>query len=91
MKNLLKKIGLPIAVFALALFGAFQTNAMNKTKKALSPQTGYATLIETQPCAQAVECTTDEGPVCEYLSFRAWGKVNVTDMHCTIPLNRIVP
>ena len=90
MKNLFKKIGLPLAVFALAFFGAFQTNAMNKTKKVLPPATGYVTLIESQPCAQPVECTTDEGPICEYLSFRAWGKENVNDMHCTIPLNKIV-
>lgn len=89
MKNLFRKIGLPIAVFALAVFGALQTNAMNQKNKMVFPQTGYITLDDEKPCDVAVECFTFGGPVCQHLSQTAWGKFNPTDMQCPIPLSRV--
>lgn len=89
MKNLFKKIGLPIAIFALAFFGALQTNAMNQSKKAVVLQKGYATIDEEHPCAIEVDCWEGGGDVCQYLSFPALGKVTPTSMTCNIPLARV--
>ncbi len=88
MKNLFKKIGLPLAVFALAIFGALQTNAMNQKNKMVLPQKGYATIDEEHPCAIEVDCWNGDGDVCQYESVPAFGKLTPPSMTCNIPLAR---
>jgi hypothetical protein len=89
MKNLFRNIVLPLAIFAVAIFGALQTSAMNQKSKMVVPQKGYITLNEEEPCAIEVDCDRDDGPICQYLSIRAWGKFSPTDMHCPVPLSRV--
>ncbi|WP_149207346.1 DUF6520 family protein [Flavobacterium johnsoniae] len=44
MKSKFAKQVLPVAVFALAIAGAFTTNAMNQRSKAATPAQGYLKL-----------------------------------------------
>lgn len=89
MKNLFKKIGLPLAVFALAFFGALQTNAENQKSKVEFPQKGYATIDEEHPCEIEVDCWNGIGDVCQYQLVPALGKATPTSMTCNIPLARV--
>jgi len=60
MKNLKRNLGLPIAVAALAVAGAF---ASNQTKEdVFAPRQGY---IQDGPsCLKSIECSTDLGEIC---------------------------
>lgn len=89
MKKNLSKIVLSLAFVAVAMFGAFNTNAMNKKSKLVMNQTGYATLNENQPCNVQVACRTIEGPICKSGTFQAWGKTSPSATNCTVELYKI--
>lgn len=73
MKNFRKVI--PMAVFALAIAGAFTTNAMNRSSKALGAVQGY---IRANPqgtaCNISNMCSDVAGPVCTLGAAQLWGK-----------------
>ncbi|MEZ0181904.1 DUF6520 family protein [Flavobacterium sp.] len=66
MKSKFAKQVLPVAVFALAIAGAFTTHAMNERSKKAAPIQGYVKLNDQgNSCEQADECsTTNNGIVC---------------------------
>jgi hypothetical protein len=89
MKKNLSKIVLSVAFVAVAMFGAFNTNAMNKNSKLLMNQTGYIPLDEDHPCKVEVSCRTEFGPVCKSGIIQAWGKVSPSSVNCTVELYKL--
>lgn len=88
MKTKFLKFGLPIAVFALAIFGAF---ASQKTEsKNLALEVGW--VDAPSPCQVQVTCSNDLGPVCTMFyqgqNRQVYGKVNLTDPTCSKILYR---
>jgi hypothetical protein len=88
MKTKFLKIGMPIAIFALAIMGAY---ASQKTEsESFVPQVGW--IDSPSPCSIAVECSTDFGPVCTMLHDgqikQAFGKENLNDATCSKELYR---
>lgn len=88
MKNFRKVI--PMAVFALAIVGAFTTNAMTKNVKVTSSVQGY---IRNNPQGTACNisdfCVDDAGPVCMLgtSSTQLWGKDG--SGKCIVELHRV--
>ncbi|WP_202704133.1 DUF6520 family protein [Flavobacterium sp. UGB4466] len=66
MKTNLAKQVLPVAVFALAIAGAFTTHAMNVRAKSMAPTQGYLKLNpQGTSCEQKDMCSTiNNGIVC---------------------------
>lgn len=65
MKNFRKKWLLPLAVFAIAIAGAFASNSMENVN---ADPTGY---IDTPlPCKVSVDCSLTGGPVCRNASLQ---------------------
>jgi Family of unknown function (DUF6520) len=57
MKKLISKIALPLGVVALAVVGAFQSNAMTKTGSAVVDERGFIQVGGSNPCELSVWCT----------------------------------
>ena len=89
MKTTIFKIVLPVAFAAIAIFGAFSTNAMSKDSKVLMNQFGYVTINEDQPCHVQVSCRTEFGPICKSGTLQAWGKLTPTSVNCNVELYKI--
>ncbi|MFW0739953.1 DUF6520 family protein [Flavobacterium sp. T12S277] len=66
MKTNFAKQVLPVAVFALAVAGAYTTHAMNVRSKAAAPIRGYIKLNpEATSCEEHDMCsTTNNGTIC---------------------------
>jgi hypothetical protein len=89
--NFMKQV-VPVAVFALAIAGAFTTHAMSEHSKTLAPVQGYLRLDpEGDECEERDECSTvNNGIVCTVglvpAGAQLYGK-NSAD-NCTIPIYR---
>lgn len=83
MKTKFLKIGMPIAVFALAIAGAFASQKLDN--KAATSQLGW--IDSPSPCTIQVACSDVVGPVCTMFhqgqNKQAYGKVNPTDLTCS--------
>lgn len=79
MKNMRKKWLLPIAVFALAIAGAFASNM--KTAEAV-PVLGY--LDSPQPCHISVQCSTTGSIACKSGAQTAY-RMNAAGTRCDQP------
>ncbi len=65
MKKILKSAGLPIGVFALAIGGAFATNAMKNADP--NDRVGYYFDVNAPiKCMPKEDCTTIEGITCTW-------------------------
>ena len=66
MKTSFMKQVIPVAVFALAIAGAFTTHAMSEHSKTLAPVQGYLRLDpEGDECEERDECSTvNNGIIC---------------------------
>lgn len=66
MKTKFLKMILPMAVIAFAIFGAFNSQAMDQKKStsALANETGWYHVLSTDPCISSTMCSTAPGPVC---------------------------
>jgi len=90
MKTNFFKTSLSIAVFTLAILGAFASQ--KSTSKVLAPESGW---IDTPaPCQVETECSTiDNGTVCTLLHNgqvqQAYGKDNPNDATCSKVLFRV--
>ncbi|MFD2907930.1 hypothetical protein ACFSX9_04205 [Flavobacterium ardleyense] len=89
MKTKFLKIGMSLAVFALAIMGAYASQ--NTDNLVLAPQTGW---IDTpSPCEIPVSCSTEFGPLCTMVYQgevkQAFGKDNLNDATCAKELYRI--
>lgn len=85
MKNFRKVI--PMAVFALAIVGAFTTNAMSKNVKATTSIQGYVKLNpQGTVCNISNFCSDDPGPVCMLGTTQLWGKDG--SGKCVVELHR---
>jgi hypothetical protein len=86
MKNFRKMI--PMAVFALAIAGAFSTNAMNRSAK---KTTNFPAFIRGNLagtiCTLSNQCSDAPGPVCMVGSTQLWGKDEAGK--CIVELHRI--
>jgi hypothetical protein len=89
MKNFRKVI--PMAVFALAIVGAFTTNAMTRSAKVSGPVQGY---VRANPqgtiCNESEFCTDDPGSICMLTntSTQLWGKDG--SGKCIVELHRVL-
>jgi len=71
MKTIVSKQLIPVAVFALAIAGAFTTSAMEKNSRALDPIQGFKRLNPAGDCnnEQSYSCSTDNlTPICRVSS-----------------------
>jgi hypothetical protein len=85
----MKKFSMPIAVFLLAIGGAFASQSSEKS--ILPPQTGW---IDTpSPCQIPASCRTEVGTVCtlfhQGMNKQAYGKVNPGDATCAKILYKV--
>lgn len=89
MKTKFLKIGMPIAIFALAIMGAYASQ--KSESESFAPQVGW--IDSPSPCSIEVECSTDFGPVCTMLHDgqikQAFGKDNPKDATCSKELYRL--
>lgn len=89
MRTKFLKFGLPLAVFALAIIGAFASQKVDN--KVLAPETGW--INYPTPCNVSVSCRTEIGPVCTMFHLgqerQAYGKVNPNDLTCSKVLYKI--
>ncbi|MEO8235822.1 MAG: DUF6520 family protein [Flavobacterium sp.] len=73
MKNFRRLI--PMAVFALAIAGAFTTQAMNRSNKKVSIFQGY---VKVNPlgtmCNTSITCSSDPDELCKVGTTQIWGK-----------------
>lgn len=73
MKNFRRLI--PIAVFALAIAGAFTTQAMNGSNKKVSTFQGY---VKVNPlgtmCNTSITCSDIPDELCKVGTTQIWGK-----------------
>ncbi|MGM0932683.1 MAG: DUF6520 family protein [Bacteroidota bacterium] len=90
MKNVKRKLMMPLMVMAFAIAGAFVTNA--RSANAFAPEIGYAE--DLVPCDTPVECSTI--PSEELCSIRingqdvqAFGKDDPEDTNCENVLYRM--
>ncbi|MBB4120007.1 hypothetical protein GGR32_002319 [Mesonia hippocampi] len=77
MKTKFLKLGLPLAVFMLAIVFAFASNSTSKaqdTSLALVP--GY--IFQDGKCQQVATCSTVPGPLCMVGTKIARNKINET-------------
>lgn len=88
MKTKIFKISMPIAIFALAIAGAFASQKSDS--KTVAPQTGW--IDAPSPCKIQVSCSDVLGPVCTMFhqgqNKQAYGKVNPSDATCAKVLYR---
>ncbi|MCD0474049.1 DUF6520 family protein [Flavobacterium sp. EDS] len=64
MKTLILKKMMPVAVFVLAISGAFLTTSMQSDAIIDDEIDGYATPIGGTPCSVPVECSDEFDEVC---------------------------
>jgi hypothetical protein len=92
MKTIFMKQVLPVAVFVLAIAGAFTTHAMNERSKTLAPVQGFLRLDPNgNTCQVQDECSTvNNGIVCtvglEDDAPQLYGKNSAEK--CTVPIYR---
>lgn len=88
MKSNFLKMILPMATIAVAVTGAFSTNAMNTKSKTVALVQGYYHITPNGPCQAADMCETSGGPFCRVgggvSTPRLWAKD--ADGDCVIPL-----
>ncbi|MBK5214971.1 MAG: hypothetical protein JJE55_15090 [Flavobacteriaceae bacterium] len=86
MKNLRKKWLLPIAVFAIAIAGAFASN-VEKPKDAV----WVAGFIDhPTPCKVQVDCSLTNGPACTSGGLTA-KRMNAGNTRCDLPAFQYIP
>jgi hypothetical protein len=89
--NFVKQV-VPVAVFALAIAGAFTTHAMNERSKTVAPIQGYIKLNpQGTSCEQSDQCSTvNNGNVCTVGSVsggtQLFGKNSANQ--CSLPVYR---
>lgn len=77
MKTKVLKLGLPLAVFMLAIVFAFASNSTTKTEDtSLALVPGY--IFQNGKCEQVTTCSDKEGPLCMVGSTVARNKINET-------------
>ncbi|SHJ18274.1 DUF6520 family protein [Flavobacterium terrae] len=88
MKSNFLKMILPMAAIAVALTGAFSTNAMNTKSKTVALVQGYHFISQSNPCQAADMCETSGTSFCRVgggvATPRLWAKD--TNGNCVIPL-----
>lgn len=86
MKNLKKLI--PVALFALAIVGAFSTHAMGRASKTTTTFQGY---VKANPlgtvCNISIQCSDQPGPLCMVGATQIWGKD--VNGKCIVELRRV--
>jgi hypothetical protein len=86
MKTFRKMI--PLAVFAIAIAGAFTTQAMTRFNKNVSTFQGY---VKVNPlgtmCNTSITCSDIQGELCKVGNTQIWGKD--ASGKCVVELYRI--
>ncbi|UFH36531.1 DUF6520 family protein [Flavobacterium acetivorans] len=79
---------LPVAVIAVAISGAFSSNAMNKKSKAFALRQGYTHTSPSSVCDISEMCSDVIGDFCTVgvEEVRLWGKTNPEATTCNVPL-----
>jgi hypothetical protein len=86
MKTSIVKMILPMAVFALAITGAFASHAENVAKKKPAPIQGW--LQVAGACNQSIQCNTTGSMLCKTSSNQqVFGKDEAGD--CAVELYRL--
>jgi hypothetical protein len=86
MKKRIVKMILPMAVFALAITGAFASHAENVAKKRPAPIQGW--LQVAGACNQSIQCNTTGSMLCKTSSNQqVFGKDEAGD--CAVELYRL--
>jgi hypothetical protein len=86
MKTRIVKMVLPMAVFALAITGAFASHAENVAKKKPAPIQGW--LQVAGACNQSIQCNTTGSMLCKTSSNQqVFGKDEAGD--CAVELYRL--
>lgn len=86
MKKRIVKMVLPMAVFALAITGAFASHAENVAKKKPAPIQGW--LQVAGACNQSIQCNTTGSMLCKTSSNQqVFGKDEAGD--CAVELYRL--
>jgi hypothetical protein len=86
MKTRIVKMVLPMAVFALAITGAFASHAENVAKKKPAPIQGW--LQVAGACNQSIQCSNTGNMLCKTTSNQqVFGKDEAGD--CAVELYRL--
>ena len=92
MKTSFMKQVVPVAVFALAIAGAFTTHAMNERSKLLEPVPGFVKLDPNgDECEEHDECSTiNNGIICRVGYSPAGAQLYGENSagQCTLPVYR---
>lgn len=93
MKTIFSKQVIPVAVFALAIAGAFSTSAMEKNSRALDPIEGFKRLNPAGLCddEQSYSCSTDNSTaICRVSSSSSSQQVYAKNDNgaCTVEVYR---
>lgn len=93
MKTTFLKQVIPVAVFALAIVGAFTTNAMEKSRRSAVLVDAFKRISPTEVCEEKPTNTcenTGGGPICRVslnpASEQLWGKNSAGE--CTVEVYR---
>ncbi|MFV5703062.1 DUF6520 family protein [Flavobacterium sp. XS2P12] len=88
MKTEIFKMILPMAVIAVAVTGAFSSNAMNKNSKAFAPKQGYTHTSPSSACNISNMCSDVIGDFCTVGAeeVRLFGKTNPEATTCNVPV-----
>lgn len=86
MKTEILKMILPMAVIAVAVSGAFSSNAMNKNSKTLAPKQGYTHTSPTSACNISNMCSDVIADFCTVgvEEVRLWGKTSPDATTCNV-------
>lgn len=79
---------LPVAVIAVAVAGAFSSNAMNKNSKAFALKQGYTHTSPASVCNISNMCSDVIGDICRVGAEeqQLWGKTNPNATTCNVVL-----
>lgn len=88
MKTEISKMILPMAVIAVAVAGAFSSNAMNKNSKVFAPKQGYTHTSPSSACNISNMCSDIGTDFCTVgvEEVRLWGKTTPEATTCNVPL-----
>ncbi|OAB26222.1 DUF6520 family protein [Flavobacterium fryxellicola] len=88
MKTEILKMIMPMAVIAVAVTGAFSSNAMNKNSKAFALKQGYTHTSPSSACNISNMCSDIGSDFCTVGAeeVRLWGKTSPNATTCNVPL-----
>ncbi|MFV5692919.1 DUF6520 family protein [Flavobacterium sp. LT1R49] len=88
MKTEILKMILPMAVIAVAVTGAFSSNAMNKNSKAFAIKQGYTHTSPSSACNISNQCSDAIGDICTVglEEQQLFGKTNPNAATCNVIL-----